>query len=82
MTHSREQRKKRLRREKGKPSPRTMRNKREKLSKARLARLKARPPTQQPKGPKTYPNDPCPCGSGKKWKRCCMRKETNINVGS
>lgn len=19
-------------------------------------------------------NDPCPCGSGKKWKRCCMRK--------
>ncbi|MCR5635396.1 MAG: SEC-C domain-containing protein [Lachnospiraceae bacterium] len=22
---------------------------------------------------KTYPNDPCPCGSGKKYKRCCGR---------
>ena len=21
-----------------------------------------------------YPNDPCPCGSGKKYKQCCMRK--------
>jgi len=19
-------------------------------------------------------NDPCPCGSGSKWKRCCMRE--------
>lgn len=24
---------------------------------------------------KVYPNDPCPCGSGKKYKQCCMRKE-------
>ena len=23
---------------------------------------------------KIYPNDPCPCGSGKKYKRCCGRK--------
>lgn len=23
------------------------------------------------KGPKVYPNDPCPCGSGKKYKKCC-----------
>lgn len=23
---------------------------------------------------KVYPNDPCPCGSGKKYKQCCMRK--------
>ena len=22
------------------------------------------------KGPKIYPNDPCPCGSGKKYKKC------------
>lgn len=22
---------------------------------------------------KTYPNDPCPCGSGKKYKKCCGR---------
>ena len=23
---------------------------------------------------KIYPNDPCPCGSGKKYKNCCGRK--------
>ncbi|MBQ9122696.1 MAG: SEC-C domain-containing protein, partial [Lachnospiraceae bacterium] len=23
------------------------------------------------KGDKIYPNDPCPCGSGKKYKKCC-----------
>ena len=23
---------------------------------------------------KVYPNDPCPCGSGKKYKQCCGRK--------
>ncbi len=23
---------------------------------------------------KVYPNDPCPCGSGKKYKKCCGRK--------
>lgn len=23
------------------------------------------------KGAKIYPNDPCPCGSGKKYKKCC-----------
>lgn len=21
-------------------------------------------------------NDPCPCGSGKKYKNCCLKKET------
>ncbi len=26
------------------------------------------------KDQKVYPNDPCPCGSGKKYKQCCMRK--------
>ena len=25
------------------------------------------------KVPKIYPNDPCPCGSGKKYKKCCGR---------
>ena len=24
---------------------------------------------------KIYPNDPCPCGSGKKYKKCCGRKQ-------
>ncbi len=27
------------------------------------------------KGKKVYPNDPCPCGSGKKYKYCCGRKK-------
>lgn len=26
------------------------------------------------KDKKIYPNDPCPCGSGKKYKKCCGRK--------
>ena len=26
------------------------------------------------KSDKVYPNDPCPCGSGKKYKKCCGRK--------
>jgi len=28
-------------------------------------------PTRVNKGPKIGRNDPCPCGSGKKFKRCC-----------
>jgi len=33
-------------------------------------------PVQQPivKETKIYPNDPCPCGSGKKYKKCCGRR--------
>lgn len=27
------------------------------------------------KAPKVYPNDPCPCGSGKKYKKCCKNKQ-------
>lgn len=27
------------------------------------------------KGDKVYPNDPCPCGSGKKYKKCCGSPE-------
>ncbi len=26
------------------------------------------------KADKVYPNDPCPCGSGKKYKKCCGKK--------
>ena len=29
---------------------------------------------KQRKEKKVYPNDPCPCGSGKKYKQCCGRK--------
>lgn len=33
-------------------------------------------PVQKPivKEKKVYPNDPCPCGSGKKYKKCCGKK--------
>ena len=29
--------------------------------------------TVRREGHKIYPNDPCPCGSGKKYKKCCGR---------
>lgn len=31
-------------------------------------------PQQPARSDKTGRNDPCPCGSGKKYKACCMRK--------
>lgn len=34
----------------------------------------AKQPTRRKEG-KVYPNDPCPCGSGKKYKQCCGRKK-------
>ena len=37
----------------------------------------ARKPVQR-KEIKVYPNDPCPCGSGKKYKQCCGRKTANV----
>ena len=33
----------------------------------------AKGPVKRAEG-KVYPNDPCPCGSGKKYKQCCGRK--------
>ena len=35
--------------------------------------LQRAPKTRETK--KVYPNDPCPCGSGKKYKQCCGRKK-------
>ena len=29
------------------------------------------------KGDKIYPNDPCPCGSGKKYKKCCGKNKAS-----
>jgi len=37
---------------------------------ATAARLRQNPAQNKPK---IYPNDPCPCGSGKKYKKCCGR---------
>jgi uncharacterized protein len=41
----------------------------------RLARIReaAGPPAPLPRHVKIGRNDPCPCGSGKKYKRCCAR---------
>ena len=30
---------------------------------------------------KVGPNDPCPCGSGKKYKKCCMQKDQAAELG-
>lgn len=31
-------------------------------------------------GPKVGRNDPCPCGSGKKYKKCCLKKDQERDV--
>jgi len=36
--------------------------------------------TVRREGKKVGRNDPCPCGSGKKYKRCCLLKETQARV--
>ena len=33
------------------------------------------PPKPKQAGHKVGRNDPCPCGSGKKFKKCCMAKQ-------
>lgn len=38
------------------------------------------PRTKQHQAPKVGRNDPCPCGSGKKYKKCCMRKEKIVPI--
>jgi preprotein translocase subunit SecA len=38
------------------------------VAKAREQQAKAKPVRS---GPKVGRNDPCPCGSGKKYKQCC-----------
>ena len=34
------------------------------------------------KSKKVGPNDPCPCGSGKKYKKCCMQKDKMAGLNS
>jgi uncharacterized protein YecA (UPF0149 family) len=36
------------------------------------AQLEAVQPVEYHPGPKFGRNDPCPCGSGKKYKKCCL----------
>jgi len=40
--------------------------------------LKTRPTTLTLKKEKIDRNDPCPCGSGKKYKKCCFQKKQTI----
>jgi hypothetical protein len=34
-----------------------------------------------PKAPKVGRNDPCPCGSGLKYKKCCLEKDRTKKSG-
>ncbi len=38
----------------------------------------SKPSTYRREQPKVGRNDPCPCGSGKKYKKCCMDKDTAV----
>ena len=52
--------------------------KREKVAKETGTSAPDKTVKQQPvrnKDKKVGPNDPCPCGSGKKYKKCCMQKD-------
>jgi len=39
--------------------------------------VRENPPKQMPivLGPRPGRNEPCPCGSGKKYKKCCLAKQ-------
>jgi len=73
MSVRRRTRQRNRRLEKGRPSSKTKRAKEEKLRQHR-AQVKNR--YKRPESPslkKPSRNDPCPCGSGRKYKYCCMR---------
>ena len=52
----------------------------QKVEREQVAEVTGTNKDEEAKGPvrraqqKVYPNDPCPCGSGKKYKQCCGRK--------
>ena len=52
----------------------------QKVEREQVAEVTGTNKDEEAKGPvrraqqKVYPNDPCPCGSGKKYKQCCVRK--------
>lgn len=47
--------------------------KEEQLEKERLASMPKQPFIREE--PRVGRNDPCPCGSGKKYKKCCLLKD-------
>jgi uncharacterized protein YecA (UPF0149 family) len=68
-----------------------MKKRREQIQALKASKEAPQAPTRLPKGfprfisgtpapitrvaPKIKPNDPCPCGSGRKFKKCCRRKQ-------
>jgi len=38
-------------------------------------------PAQQDNEPKVGRNEPCPCGSGRKYKKCCYKEEETAAGG-
>ena len=54
----------------------------QKVEREQVAQVTGTNKDESVKGPvrraegKVYPNDPCPCGSGKKYKQCCGRKQS------
>ncbi len=58
--------------------------KREKVAKetgtAAATKSQVKPAPIRTAGKKVGPNDPCPCGSGKKYKKCCMQKDKTAGM--
>ena len=54
--------------------------KEDRLAYAQAAARRAPPEPYERAGPKVGRNDPCPCGSGKKYKRCCGAPESGDRV--
>ena len=54
--------------------------KEDRLAFAQAAAGRAPPEPYERAGPKVGRNDPCPCGSGKKYKRCCGGRESGDRV--
>ena len=58
----------------------------QKVEREQVAEVTGTNKDEEVKGPvrraqqKVYPNDPCPCGSGKKYKQCCGRKIGRAHV--
>jgi uncharacterized protein len=54
--------------------------KEDRLAYAQAAARRAPPEPYERAAPKVGRNDPCPCGSGKKYKRCCGAAESGDRV--
>ena len=62
--------------EKMKESQRVLQEKRKQQQLAQQQRIASKPRTYLRTTAKVGRNDPCPCGSEKKYKKCCLRNTT------